>query len=211
MVRASYERQKELRKLILGFFEEEDKPYVWKDILLKARKERISPNTLSKYLKEFIKEGLIMRKVDQESTPPKVFYIKRPISPFEKILLDLEKPLSKAQLLEKIKKIAEETGVYDKNREKAMINLYRNTLSFYFEVLKLFTHALRGTLKAKKLEDGIAFMHHFIFELNLLRNLIDSQVMLLWEAKDIAEDALMSAFINIIEPCFPGAFKEVRK
>jgi hypothetical protein len=206
MPRASYKRQKELRRLILDFFEKEYTPYAWKNLLEKAKKEGISGNTLSKYLKEFVEEGLIVRKVDIESTPPKVFYIRRPISPFERILSDLEKPISEAQLLEKIKKIAEE--VYDKDKRKMRINITRSIVGFYFEVLKLFIHCFRGAIYAKTLEDGIAFAHHLIYDFNIFKNLIDSQIMLLWQAKDkdMVEDALFSTFLNLFEPYLSQKF-----
>jgi hypothetical protein len=105
MVHPTYKKQNEITKKIrsyLGPAGESGK--TWAQLFKKATADRISKTTLSRYLKNFEKQGVVIREVRPESRPPIVLYRlnqPRPISGrkvnLEQQLLVYEKYASEGQ------------------------------------------------------------------------------------------------------------------
>lgn len=71
----SYKERDEIKTKIISYLREpSEPPKSWKELKKKARSDKISPTTLSRYLKEFERLGLVRRSVDPKSYPPRVLY-----------------------------------------------------------------------------------------------------------------------------------------
>jgi DNA-binding HxlR family transcriptional regulator len=71
----SYKERAEIERRILGYLEElEGTPKTWKELRAKARNDKISPTTLSRYLKHFEQTRLVKREVDPNHRPPRTLY-----------------------------------------------------------------------------------------------------------------------------------------
>lgn len=72
--RPTFEREKELLRIVLDLLPADGQPVRWRELLQEARMRRLSPTTLSKKLSELQATGAVTRAVDGNKKPPEVTY-----------------------------------------------------------------------------------------------------------------------------------------
>jgi len=111
----------------------------WSELLERARSKNISPDTLSKYLKQWEELGKVGRDADLSTRPPRVYYtlIYDPIIPdsvetvkrrFYRDIETAEKIFYRDNIDKIVKQLEEEKD--NKNRELTQVNALKHLLSY---------------------------------------------------------------------------------
>ena len=74
MVHPTYRKQVEIRRMILSYLEESKERRTWTQLYEKAKHDGISKATLSRYLKDFERTGLVKREIESTRRPPRSYY-----------------------------------------------------------------------------------------------------------------------------------------
>jgi hypothetical protein len=132
MVHPTYKKQDEITNKIRSYLRPPGSRRSWAQLLKTANKDRISKTTLSRYLKTFEKQGLVVRDVRAESRPPAVFYRLNQPAPRRKVD---EEGLLERQLLLYEK--------YAKKGEYAAIGYYDKFIWILFDMIAIHVWASR--------------------------------------------------------------------
>jgi DNA-binding HxlR family transcriptional regulator len=74
MGRRTYAEERQIQDVILKLLQPYQQGVRWSEVKTQARRKRLSPNTLSSYLKTAVNEGVVERNVDATAHPPVVLY-----------------------------------------------------------------------------------------------------------------------------------------